>query len=133
MKEDEDCLFYLQDIPVKKAKKSARTMWDRGSNRVLIREQYAEDNRLISREVTYSMETVGNQELQLVQSKIYLLDMVDMYGNVHTIWGYGVPRIMSSAVPDLSAIRMLFPHIPVEAFEALVSQEVDVLIGLKCV
>ena len=131
VKEGEDTIFYLQDVPVKKAAESTRVMWDRGSNRVLIREEYAKDNRLISKEVTYSMETVGSQDIQMVNSHIYLLDMVDMYGNVHTIWGYGVPRIMSSAVPDLSSIRKLFPHIPAEAFEALASKEVDVLIGLN--
>ena len=41
VKEDEDTVYYLQDIPVAKSKVMARTLWDRGSNRVLIREDFA--------------------------------------------------------------------------------------------
>ena len=111
VKEDEDTIYYLQDIPIKNSLKDTRVFWDRGSNRVLIREDYAKENKLISKRVTYQIEVVGKQPEQL-HGFIYLLDLVDMYGNVHTIWGYGVPKIMSSSTPDLSPIRKLFPHIP---------------------
>ena len=131
VKEDEDTIYYLQDIPVKGSKKSARVFWDRGSNRVLIREDYAKQHRLISKKVTYQMECVGDDEPKQMDSFIYLLDLVDMYGNVHTVWGYGVPKIMSSFAPNLSPIRKLFPHIPDSAFAALANKEVDVLIGLN--
>ena len=129
--EDEEAIFFLQDIPLKNAGSTCRAMWDKGSNRVLIREDFAKQNNLLSREVTYKMEVVGSEEHKIVHSNIYLLDLVDVYGNVRTLWGYGVPRVMSSSVPDLSAIRMLFPHIPEEAFKALETKEVDVLIGLN--
>ena len=59
--EEEDTLYYIQDIPIKKSSKPARVFWDRGSNRVLIRDEFAKANNLISKEVTYNMETVGDQ------------------------------------------------------------------------
>ena len=37
VKEEEDTVYYLQDIPVSKSQDTARVLWDRGSNRVLIR------------------------------------------------------------------------------------------------
>ena len=130
VKESEETLFYHQDIPFKRSKVKARVMWDKGSNRVLIREDFAEKNRLISKEVTYMIEVVG-KELEQVHSKIYLIDLLDMYGNIHTIWGYGVPKIMTSCIPDLSSVRPLFPHIPDQAFSPLPAAEVDVLIGIN--
>ena len=130
VKESEETIFYHQDIPFKKSKVKARVMWDKGSNRVLIREDFAEKNRLISKEVTYMIEVVG-KELEQVHSKIYLIDLLDMYGNIHTIWGYGVPKIMTSCIPDLTSIKQLFPHIPDQAFSPLPAAEVDVLIGLN--
>ena len=41
-----------------------------------------------------------------------------------------MPRIMTSSVPDLSALKKLFPHIPAAAFAALVTKDVDFLIFL---
>ena len=131
VREDEEAIYFIQDIPLKNSSKKSRTIWDRGSNRVLIREEFAEDNNLVSRDVTYKMEVVGSKTFEIVHNKIYLLDLVDVHGNTRTLWGYGVPRIMSSGVPDLSPIRKLFPHIPQEAFAAMENKEVDVLIGLN--
>ena len=91
--EHEDTLYYLQDIPIKKSKTNARLLWDRGSNRVLIRDDFAKELKLISKEVIYNMVTVGDK---LYHSFIYLLDLVDMFHNVHTVWDYGVPKIMFS-------------------------------------
>ena len=129
--ESEVAVYFLQDIPLNNKSAFTRTLWDKGSNRVLVREQFAVENQLISRDVTYRMEVVAGEAAQIVHSKLYLLDLKDMYGNVHTVWGYGVPRIMSSDVPDLSAIRHLFPHIPEAVFYPLVAKEVDLLIGLN--
>ena len=131
VKEEEATVYYLQDIKVKKSKDPCRVFWDRGSNRVLIREGFAKAANLIKKEVVYHMEGINDEQGKQVHSYIYLLDIVDMYGNVHTIWGYGVPRIMTSHVPDLTPVRDFFPHIPSEAFNSLPDTEVDVLIGLN--
>ena len=129
--EHEDTLYYLQDIPIKKSKANARVLWDRGSNRVLIRDDFAKELKLISKEVIYNMVTVGDKQTNQYHGFIYLIDLVDMHNNVRTVWGYGVPKIMFSSVPDLAPIRHLFPHLPDSAFQALSKREVDVLIGLN--
>ena len=130
--EDQETVFYLQNIPAKNSSfnSKARVFWDKGSNRVLIKEEYALQNNLLAKAVTYIMKVV-NSEPVVIQSHIYLIDLIDMYGNVHTVWGYGVKSIMNSAVPDLSAVRKLFPHVPTEAFDGMPEQDVDILIGLN--
>ena len=129
--ESEVAIYFLQDIPLKNNEVVARTLWDKGSNRVLVREQFAVENNLVSRNVTYRMEVVAGKEAQIVHSKLYLLDLKDNHGNSHTIWGYGVPKIMMSDVPDLSPLKQFFPHIPKAAFDPLPEKEVDILIGLN--
>ena len=62
------------------------------------------------------MEVVASMEPEVVQTRIYLLDLIDMYGSTRSLWGYGVPRVMGSGVPSLLPIRKLFPHIPEAAF-----------------
>ena len=131
VKEEEDTVYYLQDIPVSKSQDTARALWDRGSNRVLIREEFAKEQNLVSMPVTYQIVTVGEHAASQHHANIYLLDLVDMYGNIRNVWGYGIPKIMTSEVPDLSPIRKLFPQLPSEAFNALATKEVDVLMGLN--
>ena len=79
VKENEETVFYIQDIPTVGSKFKARTMWDKGCNRVLIRDSYAKKCNLISKEVVYMMETVGDVSPRQVKSKLYLLDLVDKY------------------------------------------------------
>ena len=83
----------------------------------------------MKREVLYSLEVVGS--VQEMKGNIYLLNLVDMYGKPHKIWGYGIDRIMLSSVPDLSALESIFPHVPSAAFKAMEEKEVDILIGLN--
>ena len=129
--ENEVAVFFIQDIPLSNTDTLSRTLWDKGSNRVLVRNQFAIENKLVSRDVTYRMEVVAGEAPQIIHSKLYLINLKDMYGNIHKVWGYGVPKIMTSDVPDLSVIRHLFPHIPEAAFNPLVTKEVDLLIGLN--
>ena len=44
----------------------SRTLWDLGSNRVLIMEEFTKDNNLVSRYVTYKMEGVGSNKFSAV-------------------------------------------------------------------
>jgi len=120
---------YFQDITVKGASEPARVFWDDGSTRVLIRDEYAADQNLMKKEVKFSLEVVGSTQEHT--GFIYLLDLVDMYGGVHRIWGYGIDRIMLSSVPDLSCLDSVFPHVPAGVFKAMKEKEVDVLIGLN--
>ena len=63
-----------------------------------------------------------------VHSSIYLLDLIDMYNNVRTVWGYGVSKIMLSSRPNIENLQKLFPHVPIAAFAALATNEVDFLL-----
>ena len=122
---------FIQDILIRGSNLTARMFWDQGSNRVLIRDSFAEANKLISKNVTYTMNTVGNGSAQQYTSKIYLLDLLDMQNNVRTVWGYGNSSIMESSRPSSSPIKHLFPHLPDAAFKSLEQNQVDVLIGLN--
>ena len=128
--ESADTVFYLQDIPVEGHDQKARTFWDEGSSRVLIREAFAEALGLAKKRIRYSIEVVG-KEVEHMDGNIYLLSLVDMFGKSHRIWGYSIDRIMMSSVPDLSALESLFPHVPRSAFQAILDSEVDILIGLN--
>ena len=59
--ESADTVLYIQDIPVEGSTVKARTFWDEGSSRVLIREKFAEDLGLIKKK-KYTLETVGSVE-----------------------------------------------------------------------
>ena len=125
-----ETVFFLQDIPLVNCEKDARVFWDDGSNRVFIRNKYAEDMKLRRKKVEYSLEAVG-QSPETRSSYIYLLELIDIHGSTHKIWGYGIEKIMTCCVPDMSSLKLKFPHVPSSAFEPLAEQEVDILIGLN--
>ena len=81
--------------------------WDDGSNRVFIRNKYAEDMKLRRKKVEYSLEAVG-QNPETRSSYIYLLELIDIHGSTHKIWGYGIEKIMTSSVPDMSSLKLKF-------------------------
>ena len=122
---------YLQNLTVQTevGRSTARTFWDDGSTRVLIREEFAESLGLVRKEIKYTLESVGYAEERT--GHIYLLSLLDMYGKAHKIWGYSIDRIMLSSVPDMAALETIFPHVPREAFRAMAEKEVDIFIGLN--
>ena len=125
----EETLHYVQDIIVNKGDE-ARSIWDNGSNRALVNNTFAEENNLKSRKATVTMNVVG--EVKKVETKIYELDLQDMYGRQHSIWGYGIDNIIDPDDPvDLQPVRHLFPHVPEQAFIPLPKKRIDILIGLN--
>ena len=67
-----------------------------------------------------------------MRTKIYELDLVDMYGRKHSVWGYGIDKINDHDDPvDLSPVRSLFPHVPDQAFKILSKKRIDILMGLN--
>ena len=125
-----DTVYYLQDVPIANCPEPARVFWDDGSNRVFIREGFAEAMNLKKKKISYSLEAVGQKPLTR-DGYIYLLDLVDIYGKLHRVWGYSIDKIMHSYVPNLSSEQHKFPHIPGSAFHGLEAKEVDILIGLN--
>ena len=122
-------LHYLQDIIVNR-EESARTLWDDGSNRVLVNNDFARENNLKSKDASVTMKVVGAEKTSKV--KIYELDLQDMYGKQYSIWGYGIDHIIDADEPlDLAPIRHLFPHVPDAAFSPMPKKRIDLLIGLN--
>lgn len=122
-------LHYVQDIIVNRGEKG-RTVWDDGSNRVLINNDFAKENNLKSRDAFVTMNVVNDKKQS--KTKIYELDLQDMYGKQHSIWGYGIDHIIDPDDPvDLSGIRKLFPHVPSDAFAPLQQKRIDILMGIN--
>ena len=125
----EPTLPYCQDIIVNKHTVS-RVFWDDGSSRVLINNDFAKENNLRSRPAAVTMKVVG--DVKKMDVMIYELDLQDMYGKQHSIWGYGIDHIMDPDEPvDLSSVKSLFPHVPDRAFFPLPKRRIDILIGLN--
>ena len=62
---------------------AGRTVWDDGSNRVLINNEFAKENNLKSRDAFVTMNVVNDSKKS--KTKIYELDLQDMYGRQHSI------------------------------------------------
>ena len=128
-----ETMMLLQDVKVKTGNldSSARVLWDKGSNRVLIRHSFAKRHKLRAHKVDFKISVVGSVE-KYEKGIIYELDLVDKFDCCHRIWGFGMEEIMDAPLPvNLDPIRHLFPHIPDEAFATLPRKPIDLLIGLN--
>ena len=97
-------LHYLQDVSVNDDDQSARLLWDNGSNRVLISHEFAAERNLRNRMTSITMKVVGGS-YKKVNTRIYELDLVDRQGRKHSIWGYGIDRIIDPDDPiDLTPV-----------------------------
>ena len=127
--EHQATLHYMQDIPVNNGG-SCRVLWDDGSNRVLINNEFARERNLKSKDAVITIKAVN--QVKRMDVKIYELSLVDMYGKMHHIWGYGIDEIVEPDDPvDLSGVRSLFPHVPDQAFVTLPKRRIDILVGLN--
>ena len=128
-----ETMMLLQDVNVRSGniQSSARTLWDKGSNRVLIRHSLAKRLKLRSHKVDFRLSAVGADE-RYEKGIIYELDVVDNTGVLHHIWGFGMHEIMDPPPPvDLQKVRKLFPHIPDQVFDMLPQKPIDLLIGIN--
>ena len=126
----EESLHYVQDIPINKGN-IARVFWDNGSNRVLVNNHFARENKLKSCDAVVTLKVV-DEGYKTVHTKIYELDLCDMYGLSHPVWGYGVDNILDPEDPvDLQRAKSLFPHIPEQAFIPLPKRRIDILVGIN--
>ena len=97
---------------------------------MLVDNTFAAERNLKSRSTTVTMKVVGGHKK--VKTKIYEFDMVDMYMKKHSVWGYGIDKIIDPDDPvDLSPVRSLFPHVPDQAFGPMPKKRIDILIGLN--
>ena len=128
---EQQTVYYLQDIPVKNTDILSRTFFDDGSNRVLIRDEYAAKAGLVKKKVLWKLLVVGKDEPETVESYLYLAELVDKSGKCWKIWGYGIDAIMKAGTPNMMHLKKYFPHVPEAALQGMVEKEVDILIGLN--
>ena len=131
--ENAPTLSYLQDIPVVAGgmDASARTVWDGGSNRVLVNTEFARETNLPEKTTSIVMNVVGGDKKR-IEVKLYDLKIEDMYGQQYQLWGYGVDTIIEPEDPvDPGPVRHLFPHVPKATFRKLERRRIDLLIGLN--
>ena len=128
-----ETMMLLQDVQVKSGNISSdgRVLWDGGSNRVLVNNNFAMEQKLRSQEVTYKITVVGGKET-IEKGLVHEVDLVDNDGQVHNIWGFGIDLIMDPPDPvDLQPVRNLFPHVHDDVFKPLAKKRIDMLVGLN--
>ena len=84
---EQETVYYMQDIKVKNSDTLARTFFDEGSNRVLIRDDFAIKAGLVKRRVQWKLLVVGQDKPETVESNMYLAELVDHSGKPWKIWG----------------------------------------------
>ena len=127
-------MMLLEDIKVKNGnmESTARTLWDNGSSRVLVRHSYAKRMKFRACRVSYRLSVVGGDLDTVKDGVIYEFTVVDNFGQKHNLWGYGIDHIIDPPeAVDLRPVRRLFPHVPDNVFDALPSKPVDLLIGIN--
>ena len=130
---DEETLMLLEDIKFQFGSKSrsCRNLWDNGSNRILINNAFARENKLISTKVSYKIAVVGGKEV-VEEGVVHEIELVDNCGTVHKVWGFGINLIMEPPDSvDAKVVRNLFPHVPDNIFDPLPKKRIDMLIGLN--
>ena len=108
---DDETGMLLEDIQLKSGNHyfEGRNLWDDGSTRVLIRNEFARKHKLRSQEVSYKINVVGGSDI-VEKGVTYEIEVVDNSGKVYPIWGFGMDVIMEPLDPvDLKPVRHLFP------------------------
>ena len=124
-----ETLLAFQEVEVVGASKYQLCCFDNGSNRCLVQNKFARENKFQSQKVQYRLKTVGREE-EIREADIFMFDVRDNSGHRTRIWAYGIDHIMNPPDSvDLRSIEHLFPHVPHEAFTRQSSKDVTLLIG----
>ena len=114
---DESIPTYPQMEDVQTENGVARLVYDNAAQRVLIDNEFAQENNLQSENVTVNLELAGNVK-KCLETKIYHLNLIDNEGKMRSIWGYDCDKILTPYNPiDLRKVRHLFPTLPESAFQ----------------
>ena len=127
-------LSWLADVPVVTKggdRSEARTFWDTGSNRVLINNEYAKENKMKAKTTSITMNVAGGGKRR-IEVNIYDWKFLGRDGKSYPLWGYGIDTIIAEEdTVDPSPVRHLFPHIPESVFQQLGKRRLDILVGLN--
>ena len=126
---DAETLLKFQDVKIENVEKEPTVCFDDGSNRCLIRNDFATENNLESQRIKYELSTPGGNK-QIIEGHRYKFALVANDGQTFEVWAFGIDEIMPDTDEiDLSPIRHLFPHVPAPAFALNPSKKVEILIG----
>ena len=102
--------------------------WDSGSTGSLCTHRWATERGLRSQPVTYYLQVVG-QGASMKRTNKYFGELVDRQGGWHQVHFLGIETLTSCGeLPDLRAVRHLFPNVPDETFVQS-KRPVEVLLG----
>ena len=124
-----ETLLIYQDMKIDGVQGEHSTCFDDGSNRCLIRNDFAKENKLRSQKVKYRLNAVGSEE-KVEETELYMFDVTDRDGVRTKVWAFGIDDIMPAPDPvDLLPVSHLFPHVPDQAFSTKPRKPVQILIG----
>ena len=126
---DAETLLSFQDVKIAGVDGDQLTCYDNGSNRSLIRNDFAKESNLRSQKIKYRLKAVGANE-KIEETEFYIFEFEDNSGIKTKVWAFGIDEIMPE--PDavnLQPVRNLFPHIPDTAFKTTPRKQVNILIG----
>ena len=126
---DAETLLCYQEIIVTGAKEKQNSCMDNGSNRCLVRNDFAKEQNLATQKIRMRLKTPGSAE-RIEDTQLYTFQVEDNNGVKTKVWAFGVDEIMPDPTRvDLRSVRHLFPHLPASAFDSPPTSQVKILIG----
>ena len=126
---DAETLLCFQDVKLVGVEEEQGCCFDDGSNRCLIRREFAKNQNLKSQKVRYRLKAMGTGE-RVEETELFIFEVEDIDGIRTRMWAYGIDDIMPE--PDetnLDPVRDLFPHVPDSAFKPQSRRQINLLIG----
>ena len=86
-----ETLMLLEDVRIKSDDNlsEGRTLWDGGSNRILINNDFARENKLKSQEISYRLSVIGGKG-SIEKGLIHQVEIIDNNEQVAKVWGFGM-------------------------------------------
>ena len=108
-----------------------RVLFDNGSQTTLVRDRFANDMGWSYINNCFSLAGVGSMS-NIIQGKLYDINILGADGSVYSVKGYGVSNILNKnwSYPALTYLSKFFPKIPVSVFSAQDSRPIDILVGV---
>ena len=124
-----ETLLCFQEVQIHGSTGFHNTCFDNGSNRCLVRNDFATQQRFPKENVKLRLKSPGIPE-RIEETCYYTFVVTDNHGTATKVWAFGVDDIIDCPDHvDLSPIRHMFPHLPDGAFTAQPTSQVKILIG----
>ena len=126
---DVETLLCYQEIEVVGVPGHHNSCFDNGSNRCLVRNDFAIASKFKKEKISLRLKSPGIQE-RIEDTFYYMFEVRDIHGKISQVWTFGVDEIMPEPpLVELSCVRHLFPSVPATAFASPPISQVKLLIG----